>query len=185
MAKIKIPQKLKISVLDRDSRKCLWCGRSATEGVTLEVDHVLAEHWGGQTTYDNLGILCSHCNRAKGADYYGSYLLTTIFKVKNFEEWFENRFSGHNINRDGDSYKWQIMFYQNQNGAFSPQIIESEYFIGGPLLITQGSPDTDIRIAERRKEALLQFKDKIRDFLFENKGFLEELEGKLIFREKK
>jgi hypothetical protein len=180
--KKKISQKLRISILDRDGRKCLWCGRSAIDGVTLDVDHILAEHWGGKTTYENLGTLCSHCNRSKGADYYGSYLLTTLFKVKDFEKWFEDKFVGHNLGKDGDSYKWQIMFYHNQNGAFLPQTIEHEYFIGGILLVTKGNPDTDIKIAEKRKKALLELKDKIRDYLFKNKGFLEELNGKLIFR---
>ena len=184
--KKKIPEKLRISVLERDNRKCLWCGRSTVDSITLDVDHILAEHWGGKTTYDNLGTLCSHCNRAKEVDYFGSYLLTTIIKVKNFENWFEERLIKHNTGRiDGDSYKLEIMFYRNQNDAFLPQIIEHGYFIDGPLLITQGVADTDIQIAERRKEALLQFKDKIRDFLFENKGFLEELDDKLIFRERK
>lgn len=185
MAKKKIQEKLRISVLNRDNLRCLWCGRSAADGVTLDADHVLAEHWGGEATYENLGTLCSHCNRAKGAEYFGSYLLTTLFKVKNIENWLEDKFVLHNDGGDRDSYRWRVMFYRNQNGAFLPQLIEQEYFIGGMLLITQGQPDTDIRIAERRKEALLQFKDKIREFLFENNGYLEEFDGKLIFREKK
>ncbi len=29
--KKKIPEKLRISVLDKDGRKCLWCGRSAVD----------------------------------------------------------------------------------------------------------------------------------------------------------
>ena len=185
MTKKKIPEKIRISVLNRDPLKCLWCGRSSADGITLDADHVLAEHWGGEATYENLGTLCSHCNRAKGADYFGSYLLTTIFKVKNLESWFEDKFVGHNMGRDGDSHKFKIIFYQKQNGAFVLQTIEQEYFISGPLLITQGQPDTDIRIAEKKREALLQFKDKITDFLFENNGFFEEFDGKLIFRERK
>ena len=116
--KKKIPQKLRISVLNRDNNKCLWCGRSSIEGVTLDVDHILAEHWGGKTTYENLGVLCSHCNRSKGSDYLGSYLLSTRFKVKNFEKWLENKLIGHNINGDGDSYKYEITFCNNKGGIF-------------------------------------------------------------------
>ena len=66
-----------------------------------------------------------------------------------------------------------------------PQIIKHEYFIEGLFLVTEENPDTDIKIAERKKEALLQFKDKIGDYLFENKGFLEEVNSKLVFKEKK
>ena len=184
--KKKIPEKLRISVLDRDNRRCLWCGRSASDSVTLDVDHVTAEHWDGKTTEDNLGTLCSHCNRAKGADYYGSYLLSTLFRVKNFENWFEE-ISRHDARADGEFNGWKIDFYREQNGYYLPlpQPIKHEYFIGGIFLITQGEPDTDIKIGEKRKEALLQFKDKIRDYLFENKGFLEESDDKLIFKERK
>ena len=64
------------------------------------------------------------------------------------------------------------------------QKIELEYYISGLLLETQGSEDTDIKIEDIRKEALLKIKDKIGDYLFDNKGFLEELNGKLVFREK-
>jgi len=177
---------MRINVLKRDDYRCLWCGRGRVDGVNLDVDHIIAEAWGGMTTEDNLGTLCSHCNRAKGADYFGSYLLKTIFKVKNLESWFEDKFVGHNmLKRDGDSYTFKIMFYKNQNGVFLPQIIEEEYFINGMLLVTQDNPDKDIRIAEIKKEALLKFKDRIKNYLFENKGFLEESEGKLIFRDRK
>jgi len=132
--KMKILEKIRISVLDRDNRKCLWCGRNATDSITLDVDHVLAEYWGRETTYENLGTLCSHYNK---------------------------------------------------DGVFLPQIIEHEYFIGGLFLETQENDDTNIQIEEIKNKALLQFKDKIGDYLFENKGFLEELDDKLIFRERK
>ena len=132
--KMKILEKIRISVLDRDNRKCLWCGRNATDSITLDVDHVLAEYWGGETTYENLGTLCSHYNK---------------------------------------------------DGVFLPQIIEHEYFIGGLFLETQENDDTNIQIEEIKNKALLQFKDKIGDYLFENKGFLEELDDKLVFRERK
>ena len=183
----KIPQKLRISILNRDNHKCLWCGRSAVDGVTLDVDHVIAEYWDGKTEEDNLGTLCSHCNRAKGANYYGPYLLSTIYKLnKNVVEWFKDEFVGKNVGRtDGDSYKWQIIFFRNKNVAFLPQIIEHEYFIGGLFLETQENDDTNIQIEEIKNKALLQFKDKIGDYLFENKGFLEELDDKLVFRERK
>lgn len=183
--KQRIPEKTKIKILARDNYKCLWCGRSAVNNVTLDVDHVLAEYWGGKPTEDNLGTLCSHCNRAKGVDYFGNYLLLTIFKVKDLKKWIEDIFIGNNVGRtDGDSYKLQIMFYRNQNSVSLLQKIELEYFIDGLLLETQGTADTEIKIVEIKNKALLTLKDKIRDYLFENKGFLEELDDNLIFREK-
>ena len=85
----------------------------------------------------------------------------------------------NNIGRtDGDSHKCQIEFFRNKNVAFLPQIIEHEYFIGGLFLETQENDDTNIQIEEIKNKALLQFKDKIGDYLFENKGFLEELDDK-------
>jgi len=186
MDKKKIPGNLRIKVLTRDGYKCLWCGRNRDGGFILDVDHILAEFWGGKTTFDQLGTLCSHCNRAKGTDYFGSYLLTTILKVKNLERWCKKEYVGHNLGRDGDSYRWKIIFHKkDQTGTFREELLEQDYFIGGPLLVTKGIPDTDIKIAQREIDALSQLKDKIRDFLFENKGFLEEFDGKLIFRERK
>jgi 5-methylcytosine-specific restriction endonuclease McrA len=33
-----------------------------------QVDHVIAEEHGGQTTLDNLALSCTVCNRRKGSD---------------------------------------------------------------------------------------------------------------------
>ena len=184
MTKKKIPKKLRISVLNRDSLKCLWCGRSAADGVTLDADHILAEHWGGEATYKNLGTLCFHCNRAKGTDYYGSYLLSTIFRVKNLERWFEDKVGEIDFDRDAVKCKLSITFNRNIKETFFVHTILQDYLLSNEQNQTN-IPDDSIFNDEKRKKALLQFKDKIRDFLFENKGFLEELNGKLIFRERK
>jgi len=177
----KIPAKLRITILDRDKNKCLWCGRGSVDGVTLDVDHILAEHWDGSTTEDNLATLCSHCNRAKKADYYGSYLLSTIFKVKNLQNHFEETLK-RDTSWDGERHGWKIKFYTEREGTFLPESIEHEYFIDEIFLITSGTPDTDIKIEDKRKKALLEFKDKIREYLFQKKGFLEESEDKLVLR---
>jgi len=184
MSKKRIPEKIRISVLNRDSQKCLWCGRSAADNVTLDVDHIVAEAWGGNTTEDNLGTLCSHCNRAKGADYFGSYLLTTLFKVKNIENWFENKVGGIDFNRDAICCKLSITFYRNIKETFQAHTILQEYLLSNEQNQTN-IPNDSIFNAEKRKEAVLQLKDKIKTFLFENNGFLEELEGNIVFREKK
>ena len=36
MTKKKIPEKTRISVLNRDSLECLWCGRSSADGITAK-----------------------------------------------------------------------------------------------------------------------------------------------------
>jgi hypothetical protein len=59
--------RLRFRVLLRDNFRCCQCGRSpATEnGVSLEVDHILAWEQGGPTTYENLQTLCRDCNLGK------------------------------------------------------------------------------------------------------------------------
>lgn len=54
-------------IFRRDSYRCQICGRSAQDGVILEVDHKMpvAENGNGDT--DNLWTLCFECNRGKGA----------------------------------------------------------------------------------------------------------------------
>src|SRR3989338_10194902 len=187
MNKKKLPEKMRINVLKRDDYRCLWCGRGRVDGVNLDVDHIIAEAWGGMTTEDNLGTLCSHCNRAKGSDYFGSYLLSTLFKVENIESWFINKDLGTNFNpetnqhHDGVFHIWKISFFDKRNG-FIEHTIKHYYLIPNQWLCATGA-ETEIKIAEREKEALLSFKDKLIDFLFENRGYLEVIDGKLVFRE--
>lgn len=58
---------LRYEVMRRDGFRCCLCGRSASNGVELEVDHILPVSKGGCTTFDNLQTLCRECNRGKGA----------------------------------------------------------------------------------------------------------------------
>lgn len=55
-------------VLRRDGFRCCLCGRSATNGTRLEVDHRQSLHHGGSNSIDNLWTLCYECNRGKGGD---------------------------------------------------------------------------------------------------------------------
>jgi 5-methylcytosine-specific restriction endonuclease McrA len=61
-----IPASLRVSVLHRDSYKCVFCGRSA-KTVQLEVDHIVPFSKGGSNDSSNLQTLCFDCNRRKGA----------------------------------------------------------------------------------------------------------------------
>ncbi|MEG3991578.1 HNH endonuclease [Microcoleus sp. S28C3] len=54
------------AVLARDKWKCLSCGRSApTDGVLLELDHIIPRSKGGSDDMSNLQTLCKKCNIGK------------------------------------------------------------------------------------------------------------------------
>lgn len=56
---------LRYDVLKRDGFKCTLCGRTASDDITLEVDHIIPVSKGGLTELDNLRTLCYDCNRGK------------------------------------------------------------------------------------------------------------------------
>ena len=63
------PQKLKQVIFQRDNYSCQLCGKHRelliSEGLHLEVDHIIECEDGGQTTYSNGQTLCSACNKGK------------------------------------------------------------------------------------------------------------------------
>jgi hypothetical protein len=61
--------KLRYQVLKRDDFKCQTCGLAASDGVTLEIDHVLPVSKGGANDLENLQTLCFECNRGKSDDH--------------------------------------------------------------------------------------------------------------------
>lgn len=62
IGRVAIPIALRRAVWARDKGRCLQCG--ATE--RLECDHITAVVHGGETTLDNLQLLCRGCNKQKG-----------------------------------------------------------------------------------------------------------------------
>ena len=58
----------RFEVLIRDSFRCQYCGASprTSDGVELEVDHVIPFSAGGNSDIDNLLTACIACNRGKG-----------------------------------------------------------------------------------------------------------------------
>jgi len=56
---------LRFKILQRDNFKCQLCGRTAQDGVTLEVDHKIPISRGGISDESNLWTLCKDCNRSK------------------------------------------------------------------------------------------------------------------------
>jgi hypothetical protein len=53
------------NVLARDNWTCCSCGRTAKDGITLEVDHIVPRSWGGTDDIGNLQTLCRKCNIGK------------------------------------------------------------------------------------------------------------------------
>lgn len=49
----------------RDSYACVYCGRSAIDGMVLTLDHVLPCELGGDNANGNLVTACLSCNSAK------------------------------------------------------------------------------------------------------------------------
>lgn len=62
-----IPLKIRMKVLQRDSFKCVYCGRNpaADPEVHLEVDHIHPFSKGGTSDLGNLQTVCTECNRGK------------------------------------------------------------------------------------------------------------------------
>jgi 5-methylcytosine-specific restriction endonuclease McrA len=58
-----IPRVLRYEVFTRDRGRCVECGST----FDLQFDHVIPLAMGGATSVDNLQLLCSDCNRRKGA----------------------------------------------------------------------------------------------------------------------
>jgi len=64
-----VPAELKRLVLSRADGLCEYC--LIAEDDTFfgrQIDHVISEKHGGQTTAENLAVACAICNRAKGSD---------------------------------------------------------------------------------------------------------------------
>jgi len=59
--------RLKVQVLMRDGNRCRLCGVKCNDGLhNIHFDHIIPWSKGGETTLENLQVLCSNCNLAKG-----------------------------------------------------------------------------------------------------------------------
>ncbi len=62
-----LPEALRSAVRQRGADSCEYCGiPEAGTFFAHQVDHVIAEQHGGETTLDNLALACAQCNRFKG-----------------------------------------------------------------------------------------------------------------------
>lgn len=57
--------RLRALVLMRDGARCQLCGAEARSGALLHVDHIVPWSKGGETTLENLRVLCNVCNIGK------------------------------------------------------------------------------------------------------------------------
>ena len=60
-----VPGSLRNRVLEEADGRCELCGATKKERP-LDIDHIVPRSKGGKNTYENLQVLCSKCNRAKG-----------------------------------------------------------------------------------------------------------------------
>ena len=64
-----VPAELRRLVRERAGGLCEYC--RIAESVSFaphEIDHIVAEKHGGETTAENLALSCTLCNRRKGSD---------------------------------------------------------------------------------------------------------------------
>ncbi|MBK6402708.1 MAG: HNH endonuclease [Rhodocyclaceae bacterium] len=52
-------------VFQRDSWKCVACGRTSHDDAILHVDHIVPQSLGGANSLDNYQTLCDTCNIGK------------------------------------------------------------------------------------------------------------------------
>jgi hypothetical protein len=66
-----VPPKLRWKIIVRDRFRCVACGRSPANDLTVElhVDHISPHADGGRTVMENLQTLCRQCNLGKGKSY--------------------------------------------------------------------------------------------------------------------
>lgn len=66
--RVEMPPAKRFYIFRRDRYRCRLCGSSASDGVRIEVDHVVPVSLGGGDDQSNLWTLCFDCNRGKGAE---------------------------------------------------------------------------------------------------------------------
>jgi hypothetical protein len=57
---------MRFDIMKRDGFSCQICGSTQSDGVKLEIDHIMSVAEGGETHPSNLWTLCFACNRGKG-----------------------------------------------------------------------------------------------------------------------
>jgi len=66
----KMTNTLRYKILNRDNNRCQVCGSTQSDGVKLQVDHIIPVSKGGKTEENNLQTLCDRCNSGKSDKVY-------------------------------------------------------------------------------------------------------------------
>lgn len=83
--RVPIPPKLRFAVLERDSFKCVYCGRGG-ENLQLQIDHVIPVSAGGTNELNNLVTSCADCNQGKGKKKLTSLATTDSRKWQHIDQ---------------------------------------------------------------------------------------------------
>jgi hypothetical protein len=173
MARKKIPDKIRVEIFKRDNHRCVWCGRGAPDNVILEIDHVTPVSEGGENEPYNLATLCLSCNRGKGGDYYGNYLVKTWFNVPDLDARIS--LSEPNIQIHPPEMQYLLRFRKQHEAHKDYYELEqiAHSFTIPFTLIGSKDPSMQMRFGLILEENKLIFKEKIKEYLFQNKGFFK------------
>lgn len=72
-----IPRPIQFKVLKRDNQICGVCEKPVTDG-DIHFDHIIPWSKGGPTAEHNIRLLCSTCNRKRGASFEAEHLVQTF-----------------------------------------------------------------------------------------------------------
>ena len=96
MTPLRVSSKLRQEVTERADRRCEYClFPQVSSFLPFEIEHIIAEKHGGETTAENLALACPYCNRYKGTDLGSldseSGKLTPFFnpRTQNWREHFQ------------------------------------------------------------------------------------------------
>lgn len=78
-----VSDRMRYDVLSRDGFRCVLCGATQKDGVTLHVDHIIPLAKGGLSEMSNLRTLCERCNLGKGDRLEPA--------IKNYQEMNDNK----------------------------------------------------------------------------------------------
>lgn len=97
---------LRVQVLARDKYRCLMCGRSTKDEVSLEVDHVVAVTQGGTDELSNLATLCRDCNAGKSNYHFTDYRAISVIPSE-----LADHFKFFKDSPTGDFLKYHLYLY--------------------------------------------------------------------------
>lgn len=74
------------AIFSRDNFRCVYCGKSVEDDISLTIDHIYPISKGGKHDIFNLATCCSDCNCKKGMSLLPESLILEIWnKLSNLE----------------------------------------------------------------------------------------------------